>query len=67
MKGLFQCPPRAAPWVHSQSAMRPVRAKALYNTLSPTTIHKYFGIDLYEFPKFTLQYYCRLSINHQII
>ena len=30
MKGLFQCPPRASPWVHQQLAMRPVRAKALY-------------------------------------
>ena len=27
---LFQCPPRAAPWVYKQSARRPVRAKALY-------------------------------------
>ena len=30
------------------------------------SIHKYFGIGLYEFPKLTLQYYSRLSINHQI-
>ena len=30
MKGLFQCPPRASPWVKWQSAKRPVRAKALY-------------------------------------
>ena len=30
MKGLFQCPPRAAPWVQWQSERRPVRAKALY-------------------------------------
>ena len=30
MKGLFQCPPWAAPWVYKQSARRPVRAKALY-------------------------------------
>ena len=36
MKGLFQCPPRAAPWVHSQSTMRPVRAKASYNIFTPS-------------------------------
>ena len=29
MKGLFQCPPRAAPWVITALAYRPVRAKAL--------------------------------------
>ena len=29
MKGLFQCPPRASPWVYWQSVRRPVRAKAL--------------------------------------
>ena len=29
---LFQCPPRAAPWVHSQLTMRPERAKALHIT-----------------------------------
>ena len=29
MKGLFQCPPRATPWVSWHLAMRPVRAKAL--------------------------------------
>ncbi|MQM91429.1 hypothetical protein F7D91_13070, partial [Prevotella copri] len=28
------------------------------------SIHKYFGISLYEFPKLTLQYYSRHSINH---
>ena len=32
MKGLFQCPPRASPWVKQQVAMRPVRAKALLIT-----------------------------------
>ena len=30
MKGLFQCPPRATPWVLQQSTRRPERAKALY-------------------------------------
>ena len=29
MKGLFQCPPRASPWVFMTQACRPVRAKAL--------------------------------------
>ena len=29
MKGLFQCPPRAAPWVLRTQTCRPVRAKAL--------------------------------------
>ena len=30
MKGLFQCPPRAAPWVLWTQTCRPVRAKALF-------------------------------------
>ena len=30
MKGLFQCPPRAPPWVNIQPTKRPVRAKASY-------------------------------------
>lgn len=29
MKGLFQCPPRASPWVFRTQVCRPVRAKAL--------------------------------------
>ena len=29
MKGLFQCPPRATPWVFMDATLRPVRAKAL--------------------------------------
>ena len=29
MKGLFQCPPRASPWVITDANCRPVRAKAL--------------------------------------
>ena len=29
MKGLFQCPPRASPWVIMAQTCRPVRAKAL--------------------------------------
>ena len=29
MKGLFQCPPRATPWVCVSYKKRPVRAKAL--------------------------------------
>ena len=35
MKGLFQCPPRATPWVNTQTQQRPVRAKALNMKLLP--------------------------------
>lgn len=31
MKGLFQCPPRATPWVNQLCTIRPERAKALYS------------------------------------
>ena len=35
MKGLFQCPPRASPWVITTQTCRPVGAKALkYQTIN---------------------------------
>ena len=40
MKGLFQCPPRAAPWVLRTQTCRPVRAKAL----KLQAIHKAFAL-----------------------
>ena len=40
MKGLFQCPPRAAPWVLWTQDCRPVRAKAFKHQL----IYKAFAL-----------------------
>ena len=40
MKGLFQCPPRATPWVLWVQTCRPVRAKAF----KYQAIHKAFAL-----------------------
>ena len=42
MKGLFQCPPRASPWVIMVTHCHPVRAKALENQ----AIYKAFALTI---------------------
>ena len=34
MKGLFQCPPRATPWVYGHSIKTPCKGKSFLNRLA---------------------------------
>ena len=56
---LFQCPPRASPWVITDAPCRPVRAKALKFVIAflRTTLQRYGNFLI--LPNFTLQSYVK--------
>ena len=62
MKGLFQCPPRAAPWVTHKQGSRPVRAKALKKRSFCPYKATLFYIEMLIMPMLSFPYVPRLRL-----